>query len=1061
MKNFEDLLQERVETLKVKLAQKQREGSLTEELSLCVRLAQLHAQLDSPKVALQFWQSCFQIAADLGDKEEEWRAAAEVSKIYAKAGQIEDAESFMKEHLTTNDPLKNSLRLSLLQAEVIEAIGKNISNRQTSHNFYLSVNEFMKYEQALKVLDEAIGLTIPTNLWWWDALAFRAELLVKLGKFEDSRYSEALDTIQTVKNGTDGNVLMSLRTKSISAQIYFEMGEYGTALEFAISVIDEYKYDPQNSNYRPRRRFYCEMLLLAGRALRFQKDLNFSLDNLLLAKDEAQALAVEREFMGEIDRATRETLSAKDATAEAAKLQRKKAPSPQELEELADLFGIIGDFSRQGELLEKCRDVATNESTQKRLDKKLLKLYAFELRNWHGILRQFADDNDLFQNWKNLIIRGKLYEKIGRFDNAESCLILALNKARGCQEGELICNSALFFLNRARGRISQASKFGEEAQTLEVITSTLDVKKTIRIDPNFSYFATRKPSNSLMKIVGSGMVMRTKTRKTSGLQLKRRRGPGKSSLGGVRRRAFQDNTNTNDDDDDGSLSDFIVSDEEVGQSGPEISDESESESEARIIQISSLKSSHKPSKSLLVISSDDDDDPRTVHTNSKSIIHDIGMDHDSPMMIRKLTDSPVFLTDSPLLVRNANLGESSPLIPKIDFSQKQQNSLVSNVIVRIKKGVDVLVPLSPTCTVAELMKSAQTRFERLFPKEIKEFGRISGLSLTSSTSNSLNAMLFHEDCVCLILSKNKEILQAHSSNSNEADFKSVSFDSPSKFNSIEEEFKRRLQFLNHVQKDSKDAQDEVQWLKALQERFNTAKAGQLDLSALSIDSKRLSGNNAIVNKLKTVPMNHVILRENFLVDPDLAYFNMKELRFLDLSLNFFQKPAQLKGMCPDAVDLSYNPIDFDWMISNAPYITKSYLNLIGCFNSASINWKELGRSLRFVKKLEISLPPFLASQISFILGLCEPSESTKLEELSLFAVDFLDSEETLVELSYLDTLKRLSFNCCSFKNEGIATICKILKRATALERLVFKENDVEVGPNDMSMFREYDTIITM
>ena len=1060
MKNYEDLLQERVETLKVKLAQKQREGSLTEELSLCVRLAQLHAQLDAPKIALQFWQSCFQIAADLGDKEEEWRAAAEVSKIYAKAGQIEDAELFMKEHLTTHDPLKNSLRLSLLQAEVIEAIGKTFANRQTSHKFYLSVNEFMKYEQALKVLDEAIGLTIPTNLWWWDALAFRAELLVKLGKFEESRYSEALDTIQTVKNGTDGNVLMSLRTKSISAQIYFEMGEHGTALEFAISVIDEYKSDPQNANYRPRRRFYCEMLLLAGRALRLQKDLNFSLDNLLLAKDEAQALAVERELVDEIDRATRETLSAKDATAEAVKLQRKKAPSPQELEELADLFGIIGDFSRQGELLEKCRDVATNESTQKRLDKKLLKLNAFELRNWHGILRRFADDNDLFHNWKNLIIRGKSYEKIGRFENAESCLILALNKARGCQEGELICNSALFFLNRARGRISQASKFGEEAQTLEVITSTLDVKKTIRIDPNFSYFATRKPSNSLMKMVGSGMVMRTKTKKTSGLQLKRRRGPGKSSLGGIRRRAVQDNTNSNDDD-DGSLSDFIVSDEETEQSGDEseISDESESESVTRITQISNLKSVHKPSKSLLVISSDDEDDPKTVHTNSKSIIHDIGMDHDSPMMIRKLTDSPVFLADSPLLVRTANLGESSPLIPKIDFSEKQQSSLVSNVIVRIKKGVEVLIPLSPTCTVAELMKSAQTRFERLFPKEIKEFGRISGLSLTSSTSNSLNAMLFHEDCVCLILSKNKEILQAHSFTDDNNS--TVSFDSPSKFNSIEEEFKRRLQFLNHVQKDSKDTQDEVQWLKALQDRFNTAKAGQLDLSALSMDSKRLSGNNAIVNKLKTVPMNHLILRENLLVDQDLAYLNMKELRFLDLSLNFLQKPAQLKGMCPDAVDLSYNPIDFDWIISNAAYITKSSLNLIGCFNSVSFNWKELGKSLRFVKKLEISLPPFLESQISFILGLCEPSESTKLEELSLFAVDFLDSEETLVELSYLDTLKRLSFNCCSFKNEGITTICKILKRATALERLIFKENDVESGPNDISMYREFDTIITM
>ena len=70
--------------------------------------AQLHAQLDAPKIALQFWQSCFQIAADLGDKEEEICAASRSlgGKFHTKAGKIEDAELFMKDILTTNDPLK-------------------------------------------------------------------------------------------------------------------------------------------------------------------------------------------------------------------------------------------------------------------------------------------------------------------------------------------------------------------------------------------------------------------------------------------------------------------------------------------------------------------------------------------------------------------------------------------------------------------------------------------------------------------------------------------------------------------------------------------------------------------------------------------------------------------------------------------------------------------------------------------------------------------------------------------------------------------------------------------
>ena len=72
----------------------------------CVRLAQLHAQLMPQKLPFNF-AKLFPNSRRFGWQKKKPRGCWSL-KIYAKAGQIEDAELFMKEHLTTNDPLKNS-----------------------------------------------------------------------------------------------------------------------------------------------------------------------------------------------------------------------------------------------------------------------------------------------------------------------------------------------------------------------------------------------------------------------------------------------------------------------------------------------------------------------------------------------------------------------------------------------------------------------------------------------------------------------------------------------------------------------------------------------------------------------------------------------------------------------------------------------------------------------------------------------------------------------------------------------------------------------------------------
>lgn len=1012
MRNYEDSLLERVKNLTSKLAQKQREGCLTEELKLCIRLAQLHGQLDNLKISVQFWQSCMQIATDLESEEENWRAAGEIAKIYCKEGQIDLAESFILENLFDDD-LEFDLRLSLIKSEVIMVMGNTLYDQG------LAMKSFSAYERALKILDEAFEHAEPNkNVWWWDAVTFRGEILVKLGKFEESRYKEAVDVIKNVQDGAKGNVLISLRTNSILAKIYFELKEYSTALNFATLVITEYGADKVNNELsRTRRQFYCEMLLLAGRCLRFQKDFDFSLENLLLAKAEAEALAMEREIMELIELGTRETIAAKSALNEIAILTRRKNPSSKDFEELADKYNVIGDYEKEAALIEQCRSVATNESVQKRLDNRLLHLYSEKLSNWELVL-----DLDV-SGCKNLILKGRAYEKLGELEEAENCLLEALKQqcTRNFQ-----AQTALFFHYRSRGKLSIARNYGDEALSLETVKMLESIKSEIcLIDPNFSYFATRKPSNSLMKMVGSGMVMRTKTKKTKGLQLKRRRGPSKLRIStGPRVRRIEGR----DDDSENGLSDFIVDssseESEVEQiSGSEthfhITDkhnENHNDNNNSVNKGFIVKS--KPS--LLVISSSDSEATEPERHSIKS----------------------KFQFGSPLLIRTESLSdpnfpnpENSPNVPlRIDFDDQK----LRKVIVRFKPGVEVIVPVHDvSLSVKELISLTQTRFDNLFPKESKDLGPICGLSLIIGGSGS-NSALFPADKLKSVLSKDCEVLQAHfsqkisysctTSNNNQ-------LDSPSRQLILEEDFKRKFQILNL----KSDAQEEIRALKLFQERFRTAGRSSLNLSGLSLDSSRLSEFCGFINKfIKSSHVTTLCLRENLLCDEDLKYLNLSGIEEVDLSLNFLQKPNLKAFKC---VDLSYNPLDSTCLMSCCDL---REINLIGCFEGMSNNsviWRHVWDNLKNLKKLSICLPSDATIQRDFIIHLCE--NNPNLEELNLFAVKWEGTSSSscaLIELAYLDSLISVDFTANQFDNlPTVESLCKMLKRTSSIKRLCLKE----------------------
>lgn len=1002
MENYEDLLVERLQILTGKLAQKQRQGSLAEELDLCIKLAQLNGYLGKQKTSVQFWQSCMQIAADLGDNEEELRAVGEISKIYCKEGQMDEAERFMSQNLKIAD---QTLRTCLLKAEVIAAKGVAYGQAlklNSKDQYRVSVKEFLEYERALKILDEALNLTDSSNGWWWDAVAFRAELLLKLGKFEESRFEEAIDVIRTVQGG-DSNVLTRMRTNAILAKIYFEMGEHRTAYDFALVVIDLYKSEATNSNYRQRRRYYSEMLLLAGRTLRLQLDFGFALETLMLARDEAEALGVEKEFIDEIEDATGETMSSQSLSREVSMMRSRKNPSPKDLEELSDTLGRMGDYQGQADNLERCRAVALNETTKSRLDKKLAKVYFYQVNNWRAVTRLSCSGA------RESILKGRAYEKLGDLELAEEWLL----KASGSKGDESInAQTACYFYYRHRGKLTEASKLEPDLLTHETISILSKTNDCALIDPNFSYFVTRKPSTSMMKMVGSGMVMRTKTKKTSGLVLKRRR-RGAGGLGvKAKRKEVEDDTYASD----GGLSDFIVS------------DELDAEDEEKDVGRSSAPKS-KHNRSIVVISDDEDEKKQ------------------------RPTPTPIVQFDSPLMIRTETLEDlfDSKLKPSTSDPAKK-------VFVRFKPGKQIVIPISDDLTVRELVRMAQMRFEKAFPEEARRVGKIDGLSLVEGDHEG--ARLYVDDLLGLILSGDGDALQAHytpstlntpntpstpnilntnskactnSTNSNTCD-------SPSRFNSLEEDFRRKLQILSL----KSDNHDEINFLKSFQERF-TRTQRSLDLSKLGFDSEKFKEYSGMISKFLNLSpgLKELNLAESCLIDGDLKHLT-RVPSVLDLSNNFLMKPsASLLKDC-EFVNLSYNEIDFNWLESNA--VDFKGLGLVGCFENCDNDFDalKLGRSLSSLKKLTISLAAEM--QTKFISGLCDKSSRT--EELQLFGFDWRGPlADSLIQLSYLDNLRVLDLSCNRFGSSemGIEALCRILKRSCSLKRLVLDETDLREG----------------
>lgn len=1119
MKNYEDLLQDRVQDLTRKLAQKQREGNLAEELSLCIRLAQLHLQLDAPKASIQFWQSCTQIATDLKDLEECWRAAAEISKIYCKANQLEAAEAYFNEHLQINSNEKDPLRLSLLKVEVIVAMGQSHGNltisefkkeeqedeRVAEMEQNLSVKEFLAYERALGILDEALDGENNTsqNVWWLEGLALRGDLLKKLAKFEETRYEEAIEVFKALQNVTVGNVLMSMRIKAALAQIYFEMREYSAAFEFSIAVIDLYNSHDENSKFRPRRRIYCEMLWLAGRVFRFQKDFKFSLTNLMLAKDEAVLLAVERELMDSISESIHETMVARAASEKVEQYLRKELTrSPKELEELAGKIAETGcDFEKQQELLEQCRAMATNPNTQKRLDGKLIKLYFYGLRHWQGVI-----NIQTISDWRGLMLKGRAYERLGRNEEAEACFMEALKEGKG----NFSIQSTLYFHYILRGRRIAAEKYRDEALSLETILNFKKITKipaSNLIDPNFSYFATRKPSNSLMKMVGSGMVMKTKTKKTKGLQLRTKRAigrePGISTAGGECFVTKKLRTLGPIIDSDEGMSDFIVSDNYIS--------EESSESEPDTFKFLTIKDNSKSSDSkdnistLCIISSDVSSELDPGEEPNENFVYD------SPLLIR--TENLDILTPIPVTQGKIKNNMRTVVDKKIESDSNSNSdskcnsnskipaasirkSKVHKVIVRFTKGKEVIIPITgkSSLTVKELIRTAQVRFESLFPDDFKQKETICGLSLGA-------AMLFEGDLLESIVSRDFEILQAHFGSSNKSskfmnsESEKFELDPDLNLNSIEEDFKRKFQLLNLKGADT----DEIKDLKVLQERFKASGREGLNISCLQLDSKIFS--NLVVgsvnkflklNKNKTSDHNHididvndktknintslkftVNLKENLLVDEDLERLMFPNtIEYLNFSMNFFQKPMALKRIKCEFVDLSYNPIDIKWFLLHANSFFASGINLIGCFESTIITngnenenendrrillemFSELGRVLSGFLEVKITLPPSTDFQESFLTALC--SDKSRVEKLELFGVQWQGSG-ALSQLSFLESLKVLNLTACTFhksphnnnnnNNNNLiieSALCKVLKRSSSLKKLILDETDLTLS----------------
>lgn len=844
-----------------------------------------------------------------------------------------------------------------------------------------------------------------------------------------------------------------------------------------------------------------EALLLAGQ--RYARLAGYQIP-AILALEETKRLLTE---CPEADRPECLLLCAQ-ASAELAALLRKPESHSQR-------DSAIG-------LLETVKSIDTDERVKIRADAQLAKVFLDAVGDVNGSfsfcleavdasrrLRQSSSSShakptrpDQLIYCELLLLAGRLYRLQGDFRSAQTNLLLAKDEAINVVapwdlirqiEGEiLLATERSTISSLAAAAAAKAASNDPELDPLtgqflqtrddrlaeEVLSRLairrLQAKQPLHYDPDFSYFADRKPTAVANRLFAAGMNIKPKSNKKHTLDLKRKRGRKPAGMGltvhsqqrttrtRVSRSAHSDGSDEDgyeeeeeDFIDDGAVDELSDSSPEkppppppllkltkkqtidpvpliIVSSESEDEDEDEDEDAARLLTPPPM-AANLQQLSLATATTDEKASPLPFHSKGSPVAEFPLMMFDSPVFEREkenrlgsqLKESFTLFNDD-----DDDNGRNDGAKQTLGGTQQATQASLKRITVKFQdecQSEPILLPLGGLSTISELIRRLQGRLDVL--RSGQEAAR---LTVEGVAKLPGRARIFPEDLIEDVLVEGDELLAlcCRSSSSSEASAQDAGSKpaaatfaggSCSVFSEIAE--KHRLLGLRRA------PVHECLLLQVFESRLRKAIGSDLlDLSGLSIDSNGWRELSPLLRRFleQNQSINRLSLRMNMLTEADVQPLlqgpRLGRVSSLDVAVNLICECDCQEAKWLTSLDLSYNPLRRLHLLSSTAVLLE--VSLVEC--GLHLSGADAGMFVGGCEVLRVGGSTTFDSE--FLAELCK---STSLRAISLFACSLPPG--TLGTLALLPSLRMADFEHC----EGlrVAALCSFVRRCSALEEL--------------------------
>ncbi|PJF17860.1 Tetratricopeptide TPR_2 [Paramicrosporidium saccamoebae] len=579
--SLEDRLDQQVERLERQLLETQKKGDLVEESRLCNNIAKTYERLCEYRKALNFHHYDRQISEAAGDVDGLLLAMGNMADTFLSMGMIDLAKSHLQEQL--DFALKNqnmpqafnahssigNLFLSEAEGETVDLVCKEIL-AEAGVSFYRGHKVLDDYETLIEN-----GLLSSNRRTDLKRLRLRARVNDGRLCMQTEEYDAALTKLRIALDGA-----RDLKDQMLQFEILGLMGQTFLGMKETASAIEQC-FDLQLTLAKEMKEpeFESEALLNLGLAYRDLWDFELSLKTLYLYKDHVKMQCVDSAKLEDADQEIQTTLEFKSVaekiTALEAKIKNDRHTGKTYLK-LARNCRQLGFHQDAILYARKGADELDSDAEALRIACELC------IEQGHGQdgvyfakkhLGIIEPDGDTKACIDALLLLSDSYWLLPTLP-AETLRVLQkaldLSRQKTSRPREIDILSKLASAYKRLGLDNQYMEIKEECMTLwrqhHLDDDRGNEAQIVAELGQLDYFVNRKPSKNVMKLVDGQFNMKSRSRGTKGLEIKRARRKTTNVQPQMARKKRIHVISDNDSD----MRSFIVDDEADGRTDPSL-----------------------------------------------------------------------------------------------------------------------------------------------------------------------------------------------------------------------------------------------------------------------------------------------------------------------------------------------------------------------------------------------------------------------------------------------------------------------------------------------------------